>query len=386
MAKIVYKLVFNRKNHLNVRGTALVQVEAYQKRRKKYFSTKVYLSPEQWDEKKQCVKRHPHADALNKILRDMLVALEKKELSLWQQGKNVTLEVLKEAWDNCVDENSFLDFFFGEVNDSPLRDSTKRNLLTTLLLLQQFKQYISFADLSFEFVTRFEHFLVQRGYHVNTIAKHLKQLKRMVNVAINKEYIEFQRYPFRKFRIKNVESRHTHLAPEELAQLEAVRLEGTRERLSSTLDAFLFCCYAGLRYSDFVNLTPANIVSIQGKIWLDYRSVKTNIEVRTPLYLLFGGKAVDILQKYEGRLEEFFHLRDNSNVNKELKTIASLAGLEKHISFHSARHTNATLLIYKGVNITTVQKLLGHKNVRTTQVYTNIMDMTIVHDLERSLK
>lgn len=51
---------------------------------------------------------------------------------------------------------------------------------------------------------------------------------------------------------------------------------------------------------------------------------------------------------------------------------------------HTARHTNATLLIYNGVNITTVQKLLGHKSVKTTQVYTNVMDMTIVHDLEKN--
>ena len=53
------------------------------------------------------------------------------------------------------------------------------------------------------------------------------------------------------------------------------------------------------------------------------------------------------------------------------------------ISFHTARHTNATLLIYNGINITTVQKLLGHKSVKTTQVYTNVMDMTIIHDLEK---
>lgn len=52
--------------------------------------------------------------------------------------------------------------------------------------------------------------------------------------------------------------------------------------------------------------------------------------------------------------------------------------------FHCLRHTNATLLIYSGANITTVQKLLGHKSVKTTQVYANIMDMTIVHDLEKA--
>lgn len=54
------------------------------------------------------------------------------------------------------------------------------------------------------------------------------------------------------------------------------------------------------------------------------------------------------------------------------------------MSFHTARHTNATLLIYNGVNITTVQKLLGHKSVKTTQIYTNVMDATIISDLEKN--
>ena len=118
--------------------------------------------------------------------------------------------------------------------------------------------------------------------------------------------------------------------------------------------------------------------------WLIYKSVKTNTEVRLPLYLLFEGKGIEVLNKYQDDLADFFKLRDNSNVNKELLIIAKLSGLNKRISFHTARHTNATLLIYSGVNSTTVQKLLGHKSVKTTQVYTNIMDITIVRDLEKS--
>ena len=118
--------------------------------------------------------------------------------------------------------------------------------------------------------------------------------------------------------------------------------------------------------------------------WLIYKSVKTKIEVRLPLYLLFGGKGLLVLERYKDILNDFFRLEDNSNVNKELNALAKLAGVDKHISFHTARHTNATLLIYNGTNITTVQKLLGHKSVKTTQVYTNIMDITIVRDLERT--
>ena len=55
-------------------------------------------------------------------------------------------------------------------------------------------------------------------------------------------------------------------------------------------------------------------------------------------------------------------------------------------SFHIVRHTNATLLLYQGANITTVQKLLGHRNIETTQIYSEVMDSTVVRDLERNVR
>ena len=383
MNKIIYSLVYNRKKCLNKRGMALVQVEAYLDRKKKYFSTKVYLKSEQWDAKKLVVKNHPNADALNRLIYEFVAAIEKKELELWQQGKRISLELLKDALAARENNSSFISFFKQEVSNSSLKDSTKRNHLSTLLLLQEFKRDIVFSDLTFEFVSSFEYFLQQKGYHTNTIAKHMKHLKRHINIAINKEYIEIQKYAFRKYKIKTVENKHTHLVPEELEQLERLSLTGKYMKLQKSLDAFLFCCYAGMRYSDFTNLSKKNIVDINQETWLIYKSVKTGTEVRLPLYLLFAGKGIVILNKYRNNLEVFFRLRDNSNINKDLIIIAKLAGLSKKNSFHTARHTNATLLIYNGVNITTVQKLLGHKSVKTTQVYTNIMDMTIVHDLEK---
>lgn len=112
---------------------------------------------------------------------------------------------------------------------------------------------------------------------------------------------------------------------------------------------------------------------------------KLVFEVRLPLYLLFEGKGIHILQRYKDDLNRFFKLKDNSNINKELNILGKLAEIDKRISFHTARHTNATLLIYSGANITTVQKLLGHKSVKTTQVYANIMDITLVRDLEKAI-
>ena len=385
MEKISYSLVFNRKKKLNKKGMALIQVEAYLNRRKMYFSTKVYLKPDQWDAKRRMVKNHPNADGLNRMLYEYIAAIEQTELVLWQQGKTISLDLLRDYIEKPIaNAKSFLNFFKEEIANSSLKESTKQNHSSTLELLQEYKKDVLFTDLTFEFVSSFDYYLQSKGYHLNTIAKHMKHLKRYVNVAINKEYMDVQKYAFRKYKIRSIEGNHTHLSPEELQKFEDLQLDDKFTKLQKTKDAFLFCCYAGLRYSDFINLTPENIVKFHQEMWLIYKSVKTGIEVRLPLYLLFEGKGINVLERYSDDLNNFFKLRDNSNINKELNLLGKLAEISKRISFHTARHTNATLLIYSGANITTVQKLLGHKSVKTTQVYANIMDITIVRDLEKT--
>lgn len=111
MSKIIYNLVYNRKRSLNKKGMALVQVEAYLDRKKKYFSTKVYLKPEQWDNKKLIVKNHPNADALNRLIYEFMAMIEKKELELWQQGRRISLELLKDVLSTSEKQNRFYSFF-----------------------------------------------------------------------------------------------------------------------------------------------------------------------------------------------------------------------------------------------------------------------------------
>lgn len=105
-----------------------------------------------------------------------------------------------------------------------------------------------------------------------------------------------------------------------------------------SLKAFLFCCYTGIRYSDFVLLNESNIVTIKGEKWLIFKTVKTDTKVSIPLYLLFQGKALRLLQEYHQNLSDFFHIKSNSSVNKDLKKIGVLAKIEKHFSFHTAKH------------------------------------------------
>lgn len=385
MRKICYQPIYNRKKKLNAQGKALLQVEAYLEKRKIYFSTHIYLSPEQWDNKRKLICKHPHAEALNYQVKEFLIQLESKELSLWKEGKVITLDRLKEEF-SIKKDKSFLDFVIKNIENSLSKESTKQNLLSTYTLLAKFKSHIDFKELTPEFIFDFESFLFSSELQTNTVAKHMKHFKTFVNLAIDKGYLTLNDYPFRRYRIKTLKSKHTFLLPDELEKLESLELTGKSVTYRHSLEAFLFCCYTGLRYSDFTQLSEKNIVFIEKRPWIIFTTIKTGAEVRLPLALLFGGKGWKLLRKHQKHLNEFFNLKANSTVNKDLIRIGKLAGIQKHFSFHSARHTNATLLIYKGVNITTVQKLLGHRNVATTQIYSEVMGSTIVKDLKKCSK
>lgn len=379
MDKIKYRLVYNRKKQLNKQGTALVQVEASLNQRKVYFKTNIYLRPEHWDKRTAQVCNHPQANDLNAMLFEFVLHLQRIELELWKRGVPATLSLLKDAMKKNRPVNVTFPVFAKEyVTHSDRRESTKENLYTTITVLQEFRPGLDFKDITYSFLKDFEVYLREKGNGINTVAKHLRQLRTLVNEAINQGYIHADAYPFRKFKIKQERGRHEFLTPDELKKLE--NLEVNDRKLRHVLDAFLFCCYVGLRYSDFCQLTPANFIRVNGKKWLHFKSIKTGIELRLPLHLLFEGKALSILDRYN--IAEFASLGSNSEVNKALSVIVGMARIKKHVTYHTARHTCATLLIHQGVPITTVQKLLGHTSVKTTEIYSEILSNTIVRDLK----
>lgn len=387
MEKIYFRLVFNSENNLNADTLGTVVIEARQFSEKVYLPTNVSLKPEYWNSYSQEVNStHPNHELLNRYLQECILKLEWQELKMWKNDTPMTLEQLTMPDSRCNEakESSFLNFCKEYIHISRKRESTKRNLMTTVKVLSLFNYNTTFNNITYEYIMNFEKFLFARKYKINTIIKHIKHLRSFYNEAVNRKLINNSDDAFRRYKMLKGESQYTFLLPEELNKLEKLVLAKKNRNMQHTLDAFLFCCYTGLRYSDFCSLTKDNLMNIDDKIWLMYKSVKTGVETRLPLYLLFNGKAISILNKYKHNMNSFFKISSNSSIDKELKRIKALAGVNTHISFHTARHTNATLLVYKGVNITTVQKLLGHKNIRTTQHYADILPQGIVKDLEKN--
>lgn len=278
------------------------------------------------------------------------------------------------------DQNDFYSFVEKEISIIYVAESTKKNHRDTLRLLRRFKECLFFSQINYELLISFDMYMVNEGYATNTIGRHMKVFKQYINRAILLEHISVN--PFCKYKIRSADTERESLSEKELLLLEQFREQSVIR--NEILEAFLFSCYSGLRYSDMRRLTKQHVVSINRKRWIVIRMKKTDTDIRIPIYLMFEGRGLKLVREIKRSRGIVFKLPDSQTVNRELKKICKKTGIKKHITFHSARHTCATLLLYKGVNITTVQKILGHKSVKTTQVYSAVTDLTIEKEIKKS--
>ena len=382
--KIRYRLVYNRKKQLNKQGAALVQIEAYLNGRKIYLTTNVYLRPDEWDRDTAQVVQHPHANNLNAMLYEKILELQQAEIAYWRKGVSPSLLDLKNAVKHHVTADiTFLNFARQSVQMSDRREGTKQNIYATLRRMKDWRGDVEFRDLDYRYLTGFEAYLRSLGLMTNSVGKHLRNVRTLINEAINQGYMSLADYPFRQFRIRKEKPEHRVLTVPELQKLE--RLQLNRKSRQRVLDSFLFCCYTGLRFSDYTQLTDDSLVLQRGKPWLVLTSQKTGARQKLPVYLLFDGKALDLVEKYE-TLPKMNRIGCNADVNRTLKEIVTQAGITKRVTFHTARHTFATQLLGQSVPITTIQRLLGHTSVKTTQIYSEVLDDTLVSDLKKSIK
>lgn len=315
MKKIKYRIVYNRKKQLDKQGKALVQVEAYLSGKKSYFSTHVYLKPDQWNNRVSLVCNHPHAEELNYMLEEFVLTLQMRELEAWKQGREICLQILKETGKDTSTENKFIPFGRKWIENSSIRESTKSNLNTTLSLLDSFSPSITFRQLDYKTLLSFEQFLKNKKLGTNTIAKHFRHIRTILNEAIRQGLIIKEFSPFTEYKIKTTESHHTYLLPEELEKLEQINFSRKKESLCHSLDAFLFCCYTGLRYSDFIRMEEENFIQTNSGLWLVFKSQKTGTVTQIPLSHLFQGKAVRLLSHYPN-LKDFF---SSSRMHQSIK-------------------------------------------------------------------
>lgn len=213
----------------------------------------------------------------------------------------------------------------------------------------------------------------------------MKKLKKIVRQCIANEWMTND--PFKSYKITTKETHRNFLLRDELELLAAKKLFVSR--LEQVRDIFLFSCYTGLSYADVVKLVVSDVaIGIDGEQWIFTSRVKTDALSRIPLLPV----AKSIIEKYRDHPKVQLSGRllpnmSNEKLNCYLKEITALCGFKKELTFHCARHTFATTVtLTNGVPIETVGKMLGHKNIRTTQIYAKILDSKVSEDMQNLKK
>ncbi len=375
--EISYKLVFNRSRRLNQRGEGLIQIECCQQKRRIYFSTHVYVKPENF--KHGSVIETPNADSLNYVLYQMIQEVELVELEYIKKGVEVHLPMLREAVRSHISPAAKLaDFGMQVVEQSERKNLTKLNYKTLLNNLERFRKGTLITDIDYQFIVAYDKWLRESGIAHNTRISRLRLLRALLNEARKRDIISNN--PFDRYRIQQMVSKKGFLTIEQLHKLEKMPLKRYEDKVR---DAFLIGCYTGLRFSDIVSLRNEHIA----KGWLTKKMAKTGFIVEIPIAELFAGKMMQLIDKYDGNIERVTKaLSNNSSVNKTLRNILDRLKVDTKITFHSSRHTFATHLGQSGVQMTTIQKLLGHQKLQTTQIYSEVDRTAITNDLKKGRK
>ena len=258
-----------------------------------------------------------------------------------------------------------------------------RTVLNTVRALKLFRgDYIAFRDVDKEFLSEFTDYLRQMPkaskYGVlktggrlsaNSVVSYYGTLRTAINRAYKEGIITVN--PTKEFdfasKVRQEPSRREYLTLDELKTL--INTECRHEIVKR---AFLFSCLCGLRVSDIRKLRWCDLQRSSGRVRIEITMQKT----KEPLYLPISDEALKWLpERGEANGSDFiFPLTHEGTVNDTLQHWAKVAGITKHISFHVSRHTHATMMLTLGADLYTVSKLLGHKNIATTQIYAKIVD------------
>jgi len=367
-------------------GTCSVYVYCYVHRQKVRFNTGVSVLPSKWDGEKKRVKGTSNqAKDMNMIIDNCRKRIHDVFVRYRLQNKELTPELLKKEYKTPTTYVDFYDFYRRKVEDQKglVADNTIKVYWSVYHKLQLFKKELYFSMITVDFLKEYQKFMKHKLKNgQNTIRKHMGILKGFLSMAVQDGIISEN--PFKFVQIKGQQSDRMYLEPDELHFLWNIynRKDGEGDpwlpgNLQKVLRQYLFSCFTGLRISDIQSITHENIIG--DKIVFQPYKQKSKI-VKIKLI-----PAAQQLIKDAGPMKvqgKIFDCYSDQVTNRLLKRIADLAEIPKRLSFHSGRHTFATMFLRKTKNIAALQQMLGHTNIRETMIYSHILENDIDKDMD----
>jgi integrase/recombinase XerD len=367
MASQKVNVVFDRKKVAEKRGQGIVEMQVYLSRRERKYIPIGKCSPDELDDYLSSRDVKNEIKRCNDIISAML--LFNDEMTV-QQFDGYYLGKRKSKSNNLYkgtdQATNFLIYLKESIDKERFSDGTRKHKICTLEAVKRFGKIKTFADLTPKNILEFDEWLhdgSRTDVSVHTYHKHLRKVTRYLRMA---DMIPVD--PYERVKLSRGKSKERQpLTEDELDKLRAIKLT---EPLDHVRDLFIFAAYTGLAYCDVQVFNFDQMTEKIGNIYyIDGERLKTGTKFFTPILT----PAMEVLKKYDYNLPKI----TNQKGNEYLHLIQHAMGLRKSLTFHVARHSFATLAISHGVPIEDVARMLGHEDIRTTQIYAKILKTTI---------
>jgi len=380
-------------------GEAPIYARIYLDSKRVELATRLYILPKYWNPKSFEVKtQHPDYHHYNTTLANIKSEITRHFLLLSAKGNLIDVSLLKKKFlgvEEKPNHKTICEAF--DYHHLKMKETEKVKLVSTKTVLRyeitknkvvEFMQHkFGVADkplpeLRLAFVTEFEHFLLTKHkLQNNTAHKYIKNLKKIMNMAVGLDWIPSN--PFNQFKCSYQNVDREILTQEELNTI--MQKEISIPRLTEVRDVFIFCCYTGFAYTDVYKFEKDAIIKgIDGEYWLSTSRQKTGTKESVPLLPV----PLQIIEKYKeneycNQYNKLLPVNSNQRYNTYLKELADICGIKKHLTTHIARHTFATTItLANGVPIETVSSMLGHNSIRTTQIYAKVVEKKVSEDMK----
>ncbi len=359
------------------------------------FSPKIEVNPALWSvEFGKAKGRSAEAQRTNEALEAVSAIIHNNYNRMLEAGEVVTAAELKHTYTQVGKYPESLLGLFRKHNDDAMTLCRHGKLSYSIckkyelayrrtrdfLLEKRGVNDIALSALTMIFIRDFELYLrTQCKLGINQTAKMIQFIKRITRMAHEVGIIRTD--PFKDHRSKWKTPDIKFLTHSELQRIVAKEI--TVERLAIVRDLFVFSSYTGLSYVDIKELTMDYITTMpDDSMWIIQSRHKTGHMARIPLLSI----PLAMIEKYSSKKshgECIFPVMSNQKMNSYLKELADICEVRKNLTFHMSRHTfSTTVCLDNGISVETLSRMLGHINIKTTQIYAKITDKKVGEEMK----
>lgn len=373
------RFVFDRKKVATKKVKGLVQIEIYSERTRRWIGTGIKVYKDQWDDRKKVINSSDSVN-YNNMLDSMKQIIDDFIAGLIEERMPFNFEKLETYLEKTRTSTSFILFLEERINNRrDIAESTRKQHKSFLNVLKSFKKIVYMDDLTKSNILLYDDYLGSLNLSKSTRFNHHKRMKVYIGIAISLDLLKTDPYIGLKFDRGKFDSRK-YLTDSELNSIISCEIKA--DHVSRVRDLFLFQCYTGLAYADLSSFNfKHGIIERNGKSVIADKRQKT----KEDYYIVLLSPAMDILKKYKYKLP----IISNQKYNAALKVLAYYAKIDKNLTTHVGRHTFAVWALNNGVRMEVVAKMLGHSNIKTTQIYAKLLNKEVERGfdmLEDSLK